>query len=281
MGNTVSRAEIEPGVVLHYSESGTGIPLIFIHGLTGDLSSWDEQVPAFEKTYRTITYSRRFSRPNRNDLRSSPSHSVLVDATDLSRLLEVLNAESAVLAGSSYGAYTALVLAMTQPSKVRAMVLCEPPVMSWADLVEGGRALREEFEQSTIYPARKAFEEGSDEVAAQIYATGVLGTHGIGALSSRARARRFSNTEAIKALVSSKQEFVPLDPASASKLTMPILLMSGANTRPIFSSIFESACRLMPSATARRVANAGHSVYREQPDAFNKLCLEFLARVIC
>ncbi len=280
MDNSMSGAEIEPGVALHFKESGVGTPVVFIHGLTGDLSSWDEQVPEFEKTYRTISYSRRFSRPNQNELRSSPNHSVLVDASDLARLLEVLDAEPAVLVGSSYGAYTALALALMQPNKVRAMVLCEPSVLSWADLVQGGRALREEFEQTTVYPARKAFDDGDDELAAQIYATGVLGTRGTTGLSSNARARRFANSTAIKALASSKREFVPLDPASASKLTMPILLMSGENTRPIFSSIFESARRLIPSASARRVAGAGHSVYREQPTTFNKLCLEFLAREI-
>jgi pimeloyl-ACP methyl ester carboxylesterase len=275
MKDGIGRAEIEPGVGLHYKESGAGIPIVFVHGLTGDLSSWDEQVPAFEKAYRTITYSRRFSRPNQNDLRSSPNHSVLVDATDLARLLGVLGAEPAVLVGSSYGAYTALALAMTQPTKVRAMVLCEPPVLSWADLVDGGRALREEFERATVYPARKAFENGDADLAAEIYARGVLGPRGTNGLT--ARARRLSNSQAIKALASSKREFVPLDPASASKLTMPILLISGEDTVPVFSSIFESARRLIPSASARKVANAGHSVYREQPSVFNKLCLEFLA----
>jgi pimeloyl-ACP methyl ester carboxylesterase len=280
VADEVNRVEIEPGVELHYKESGDGIPVVFIHGLTGDLGSWSEQVPAFEKKYRAITYSRRFSRPNRNDLRASPEHSVLVDAADLSRLLEVLHAEPAILVGSSFGAYTALALAMSQPRKVRAMVLCEPPVVSWADLVEGGRAIREEFEQSFIYPARKAFDDGDDDRAAQIYAAGVLGATGINEISSAARARRLGNTAAIKAIASSRREFVALDPALARKLRMPILLMSGERTRPIFSTIFESARRLLPSATARRVPNAGHSVYREQPDVFNELCLEFIENEI-
>lgn len=275
-----SRVELEPGVELHYKESGSGIPVVFIHGLTGDLGSWSEQVPAFEKQYRTITYSRRFSRPNRNDLRTSPEHSVLVDAGDLARLLEVLHVEPAILIGSSFGAYTALALAMSQPGKVLAMVLCEPPVVSWADLVEGGRAIREEFEQSFIHPARKAFDDGDDDRAAKIYAAGVLGATGINDISSTARARRLGNTNAIKALALSRREFVALDPAIARKLRMPILLMSGERTQPIFSTIFESARRLFPSATALRVPDAGHSVYREQPAVFNKLCLQFIENEI-
>ena len=276
----VTRVEIEPGVELHYQESGAGIPVVFIHGLTGDLGSWSEQVPAFEGVYRTITYSRRFSRPNRNDMRASPDHSVLVDAADLGRLLARLDAEPAILIGSSFGAYTALALALEQPQKVRAMVLSEPPVLSWADLVEGGQAIREAYEHTTIHPARKAFEQGDDDRAAQIYAAGVLGTSGIQGVSPAARARRLSNTDAIKALASSKREFVALDPARARTLTMPILLMSGERTQPIFASIFDSARRLLPSATAIRVPDAGHSVYREQPAEFNRICLQFLESAI-
>ena len=274
------RVEIEPGVELHYKERGAGIPVVFIHGLTGDLGSWSEQVPAFEGAYRTITYSRRFSRPNRNDMRASPDYSVLVDAADLGRLLAVLDAQPAILIGSSFGAYTALTLALAQPDKVRAMVLCEPPVMSWADLVEGGQAIREAYEQSVIHPARAAFEQGDDDRAAQIYAAGVLGASGIQSVSPTARARRLSNTDAIKALASSKREFVPLDPALAGKLGMPILLMSGERTQPIFASIFDSARRLLPAAIAVRVPNAGHSVYREQPEVFSQLCLRFIERAI-
>lgn len=277
MAHDTSRVEIAPGVELHYRESGTGVPLVFIHGLTGDLGSWDAQVPVFETSFRTITYSRRFSRPNRNHPSSSPNHSVLVDASDLARLLEVLHAEPAILVGSSFGAYTALAMAMAHPHKVRAMVLSEPPAMSWADLVEGGQAIREEFERTITHPARKAFEEGDDDRAAQIYASGVLGPSGIDGIPDAARVRRLSNTAAIKPLAMSNQEFVGLDPAEARKLDMPILLLSGERTRPIFSCIFESARRLWPAAKALRVPDAGHSIYREQPDVFNQLCLDFLA----
>lgn len=277
MVHDTSRVGIAPGVELHYQESGTGFPLVFIHGLTGDLGSWGEQVPVFEQSYRSITYSRRFSRPNRNDPQGSPNHSVLVDAADLARLLEVLHAEPAILVGSSFGAYTALAMAMAHPHKVRAMVLSEPPVMSWADLVEGGQAIREEFERTITRPARQAFEEGDDDRAAQIYAAGVLGPSGIHGIPGTARERRLSNTAAIKPLAMSNQEFVRLDPSRARELRMPILLMSGERTQPIFSCIFESARRLLSTATALRVPNAGHSIYREQPEVFNKLCLDFLA----
>lgn len=273
------RVEIEAGVELHYSEAGSGVPLVLIHGLTGDLGSWGAQLPVFAQLYRTIAYSRRFSRPNQNDRAASPEHSVWVEAEDLAALLKHLDAAPAILVGSSYGAYTALALAMRQPALVRALVLCEPPVMAWADLVDGGRSQREAFERDVVEAARQAYARGDDGEAAQIYARGVMGQFAVDGLPESVRARRFSNGDAIKALALSRREFLPLDLEQTRAIKHPTLLISGADTRPLFASIYRGARSLMPHADAVCVPGAGHSVYREQPDVFNSLALEFCARL--
>jgi pimeloyl-ACP methyl ester carboxylesterase len=54
--------------------------------------------------------------------------------------------------------------------------------------------------------------------------------------------------------------------------------ITAGRTRPLFAAVFDAACRLMPHVEAHKVADAGHSVYREQPEAFNRLALEFLER---
>ena len=270
------RVVFDNGVELHYREAGRGAPLVLIHGLTGDLGSWEAQMPVFSRHYRVITYSRRFSRPNQNDRAASPEHSVWVEAEDLAALLNHLDAAPAILVGSSYGAYTALALTLRHPEKVRALVMSEPPVLGWADRVEGGRSQRQTFEQDVVEAARQAYARGDDLAAAQIYARGVLGDSVIDRLSESVRARRFSNGEAIKALAMSRREFLPLDPEQARAIKQRMLLISGADTRPLFASIYKAARRLMPQATGICVAGAGHSVYREQPDVFNAQVLRFL-----
>jgi len=102
-GSDVRQARLPGGVVLHYQQAGTGVPVVFIHGLTGDLGSWGEQVAAFATRYRTITYSRRFSRPNANDPAALPAHSVRVDAADLAQLLEHVSHDPLVLWGWNPG----------------------------------------------------------------------------------------------------------------------------------------------------------------------------------
>ena len=274
----IRRAQIRPGVELHYREAGTGAPLVFIHGLTGDLGSWEAQMPVFSQNYRAITYSRRFSRPNRNHIAGSPNHSVWAEAEDLAALLRCLDAEPAILIGSSFGAYTALALAMMQPEKVRALVLSEPPVFSWADLVEGGRAQREAYERDVLHAARAAYDRGDDDEAEMIYARFVMGAAAVERLPESVRARRFSNGGAIKALALSRGESLPLDPQRVREIQVPTLMLSGANTRPLFAAIYDAFAQVMPQAVTRRVPDSGHSVYREQPQVFNSLSLEFLVR---
>lgn len=268
---------VRPGVELHYQEAGTGLPLVLIHGLTGDLGSWGAQMPVLAQTYRAITYSRRFSRPNRNDLLASPAHSVWVEVDDLAGLLDALDASPAILVGSSFGAYVALALAMTHPEKVRALVLSEPPVFDWADQVPGGAALRERYEQEVLVPSRAAFERGDDAAAQMIYARFVMGEAALDQLPNPVRERRFSNVDPIKALARSRRETMPLDLTAIQRIQAPTLFLSGAQTRPLFAAVFQAAQRLMPQAQFHQVAGSGHSVYREQADVFNALTLAFLA----
>lgn len=52
-------------------------------------ASWEAQWDAFTANYNCVTYSRRYSFPNRNDM-PSPDHSALDEAQDLRLLLDAL-----------------------------------------------------------------------------------------------------------------------------------------------------------------------------------------------
>ena len=52
------------GATLAYREQGEGEPVLFIHGGVSDLRIWANQLPVVGRSYRAISYSRRYSRPN-------------------------------------------------------------------------------------------------------------------------------------------------------------------------------------------------------------------------
>ena len=52
-------ATTDDGVRLHYEESGSGVPVIFVHEFAGDHRAWEAQMRHFGQRYRAITYAAR------------------------------------------------------------------------------------------------------------------------------------------------------------------------------------------------------------------------------
>jgi pimeloyl-ACP methyl ester carboxylesterase len=104
-------------VELHYVECGKGAVVLFIHGTLGDYSTWEGQLGPFAETYRAIAYSRRYNYPNTN--RQRPNHSAIVEAEDVAAFITKLDLGKVHVVGHSYGAYTALFLAVQHPELIR------------------------------------------------------------------------------------------------------------------------------------------------------------------
>ena len=273
----IQRTLLPNGVELHFERAGAGLPLVFVHGAMGDWRSWEAQWDAFTAHYDCVTYSRRYSFPNSNDI-PSPDHSALDEAQDLRLLLDALGWRRAIVVGSSYGGFTALALALDHPERVAAVVAVEPPMMRYAEMSAAGREASAAFRRDTIGPANAAFRAGQDEAASRIMTGGINGAAApLG--SPEAMQRRLQNMRAMKMLALSTDEFPLLAPDRLAALDMPVLLLSGERTAPVHREIFSNVCRAMPQAQAYRVPDAGHGVSREQPAVFNRIVLEFLRAV--
>ena len=263
------------GVQLHTVREGQGRPVIFIHGAMGDWRSWAPQWPAFSAQFDCISYSRRYSHPNRNAM-PSPDHSALHEAQDLLALMDAMGLAQAVLVGSSYGGFVALALALQAPERVAAVVAVEPPMMKYAARSASGQAAAADFRARVIEPANAAFRRGEDALAAQIMTGGINGARDA-VNQGAAMARRLQNLQAMKMLALSSDEFPWLAPEALAALPMPVLLLAGQHTQPVHRAIFENVCAAMPQAQQHWIEDAGHGVTREQPERFNALVLSFLA----
>ena len=275
--STLQRTVLDNGLVFHHAEAGEGAPLVFLHGVLGDWRTWAPQWASFVPRFRCISYSRRYSVPNGNRM-ASPDHSALAEADDLEALLARWRAGPAVLVGASYGAYTALALAVRRPELVRALVLVEPPMMRLADASAEGRAIRRDFDQRIRLPARRAFEAGDDARAVWLLTEGILGGADLGGQSAAAMGRRLENAESLRRVTLSSDEFPALDMRRLAALEAPVMLLSGERTPPIHDVVFRALVRALPRAESCKVPGAGHGVARDQPAAFNALALAFLAR---
>lgn len=270
------RTELSGGLEFHHVEAGQGHPLVLLHGVLGDWRTWAPQWEAFRPQFRTIAYSRRYNAPNRNQHVPSPDHSALVEAQDLADLLPRWKAEPAILVGASYGAYTALAFALAHPQRLRALVLLEPPMLSWADFSAEGRAERQRFEHEIRLPARAAFEAGDIERGVRLLTQGIAGNGAPVPLSVEAMRRRFENEASIRMLTLSSDEFPLLHPDAVRALQVPTLLLRGERTPSVHRVVFDNLRVVMTQAQVATVPAAGHAAARDNPAAFNALVLDFL-----
>jgi non-heme chloroperoxidase len=107
-----------------------GQPIILIHGTLSDFREWQFQIDKFAQNYRVISYSRRYGYPNQW-IGNGEDNTIPNNVADLVKLIiKSLNLGSVHVIGHSYGAFTALYLALEHPDLVKTLVLGEPPVLS-------------------------------------------------------------------------------------------------------------------------------------------------------
>lgn len=265
-------------IEIHFAEAGAGVPLVFVHGGMGDWQAWAPQWADFTAKYRCITYSRRFSSPNRNAVLTT-DHSVRAEAKDLDALLEQWNAKPAFIVGTSYGAYTALQMALAAPGKVRALALTEAPVLPFADRVPGGRQARVDFQRDVICPADEAFRVGDIERAVALLTEGINGSGSGEATTDAGRERRMRNAEAMRVLAISSDPYPELDEKLLQKFKVPTLLLMGEDTMPIHRATTKALNELLPHAMLKVVPSCGHGVHRDNPSVFNRTVLEFFKNI--
>jgi non-heme chloroperoxidase len=257
--------------------SRRGEPLILLHGGQGDYRSWEPQLQAFSPHYRVISYSRRYHYPNNNPL-TAHNHSAYVEVEDLAAFIDQLQLAPAHLVGTSIGAFTALVLAVTHPALVRSLVLAEPPVHRWIRDSPTHALVYQEFMSRIFEPAAVAFQAGDDQGAMRIFVDGFSGTPLFDHLTAEHRAAIMQNARFFKASTLSADPFPPLSKEQVKQLRIPILIVTGEQTIKIHQLVNEELARLLPHAAQTTIPQAGHGAARENPHAFNEAVLHFLAQ---
>ena len=264
------------GVELCYTERGTGESLVLVHGGLGDYRYWEAQIEPFCQQYRVLSYSRRYSYPNENPI-VPRDHSVVAEAEDLAALVDQLQLGRVHLVGHSYGAYTALALALKRPDMVRTLVMAEPPVLRWIEDVPGGKALIDQIMTAVWQPVKRAFERGDIADAIRIFTDGMGHPGDFESLPAGGRALRLQNARALQALMQSSDAFPKLAREEA-RLPAPTLIVEGDQTSQFHQIVDDELLRRIQGSERVIISNAGHGTPRENPAAFNKAVLGFLRR---
>src|SRR5262249_47302520 len=112
----------DDNVKLYYEETGTGIPIVFVHEFAGDIRSWEPQVRHFGQRYRCIAYNARGYPPS--DVPSEPEkYSQMRAVHDIRAVLDGLKIDKAHIVGLSKGGFATAHFGYTYPDRARSLVI--------------------------------------------------------------------------------------------------------------------------------------------------------------
>jgi pimeloyl-ACP methyl ester carboxylesterase len=176
-------------VSLYYELSGTGEPLVLVHGSWGDHHNWDPVIGPLTGSFQVLAYDRRGHSRSERPARQG---SVVEDADDLAALIDELGLAPAHVAGNSFGAITALRAATRRPEVFRSLLAHEPPLFPLLAGTEYEPALTEV--QARIDAVAKLLRDGEHQEAAHLFVDTIAFGGAYGTVSSHPRCARPSST---------------------------------------------------------------------------------------
>jgi len=115
------------GVRLYYEESGKGIPLILLHGFSGNAAAWKVFVPEYEKHYRVIAVD--LPGHGRSDYMDTTRVYLHKRAAEyILGLIDHLKLDSVYVMGHSSGGFISTYMATLRPEVVRRIIVVDGQV---------------------------------------------------------------------------------------------------------------------------------------------------------
>jgi pimeloyl-ACP methyl ester carboxylesterase len=114
------------GAKINYTSAGTGKTIVFVHGWTCDVSSWDAQVPEFSKSYRVIALD--LPGHGKTAAPADGKFSMTLFAEAIEAVRAEVGADKIVLIGHSMGAPVIRQYALLHPEHVAGLVAVDGPL---------------------------------------------------------------------------------------------------------------------------------------------------------
>ena len=260
------------GAHLNAVQSGTGQPVVALHGFTGRAATWERfAVPAREK--RTLVAVDLLGH-GESDAPESPEHYTFDRFIyGLEELLDHLGLRQVCWLGYSLGGRVALGAALSLPHRTAALVLesASPGLATAGERVarvQSDEQLADWIEEVGI----ERFVDYWENIplwAGQVRLSEPVRS---GLRSQRLANRPVGLANSLRGMGTGAQ---PALHQRMGELSVPVLVLAGEeDTR--FAAIAREMHEAIPGSRLEIVEQAGHAVHLEQPERFNRVVLEFL-----
>jgi len=256
---------------INYEDKGKGHPVLFIHGLSGCLQNWDEQVPVLIDKYRVVRYDCRGHGGSESpDDPTEYSQEILVD--EALGLMDGLGLDKASLCGLSMGGNVALNLAIGHPDRVNGAIIASAGSGSEPDdgFMDRLKLLVDRLDTGDL----EAFIE-----VLMASPSNVTLFKRRPELIELIKERRMKNNpkglaNTIRGVQMKRKSVMALE-SQMKRLNVPSLIVVGE---------FDEPCREPANFMSKHIPNSklivmpetGHSVNLERPDDFNREMINFL-----
>lgn len=246
---------------LYYEVHGEGPPLVLAHGAGGNHLVWWQQVPVLAQHYRVVTFDHRAFGLSR-DLPGGPGRRAF--SLDLHALLEHLEIDEFAMVAHSMGGRTATPFVWMFPGRLKALVLSGTLGGAVDDDVRAIQARHAERVKGQSLRERSLAPdtESSRPELAYLY-------RAMNRLNPR-RSKTF--LAATPGMATWRGSSMPLLAAA----DVALLFVVGEHDMIVPAEAVRTAHAAMPGSSYVEIADAGHSAYFEQPDAFNEAVRDFL-----
>ena len=243
---------------LSFEDTGTGPPVVILHGLFGSGANWRSVARALASHHRVLCVDLR----NHGTSPWADSMDYLEMAEDVRTLIARQSLSSPAVVGHSMGGKTAMALALTNPNSVGNLVVIDIAPVPYADrftpYVEAMRSIDAAAAASRTDTQRRLAERLPDPATAPFLMQNLVSRHD-----------HFDwrlNLAGIGVSVPSLSTFPTA--LLGRRFTGPTSLIHGGASDFVAAADIDAFRNLFPDFQAHTVEAAGHWVHAEQPEAF-------------
>lgn len=244
------------GGSLAYHTVGTGLPIVFVTGLSGRSIYWGSQVLAFSSAYQTVTFDHRGIGASEG----LPPYSVEQWAADTLRLMDHLKLKRVHLVGHSTGGAIAQVLAADRPDRVASLVL-------------GGTWARPDARFNRLFTFRKRVLHEMDSDAYEDFGLTLTMPAGVPPATEPPRGVGHTPRDIVAARIDA---LLAYDAGQRlRRIRSPTLVVAAGDDVLVPRHLSEIIAGEISGARLFIFERGGHHFPQTQADAYNNLLLEF------
>ena len=251
------------GVPIAYECSGTGPPLVLVHGSAADHTRWRPVLEKMEKYFTVYAMDRR----GRGQSGDTEPYAIEHEYEDVAAVVDSISGPVNLL-GHSFGALCALEASL-KTLNLRKLILYEPPISTH---------IKKSYPPDAMDRINSCLHVGEGEKALLIFLQEIVGipTSETNMLrSSPGWPSRVATAHTIPREEASVNFYI-FDPERFSQMEIPTLLLLGAESPPFYSAAIETVKRSVPHSRIAMMPGQRHATVDTAPELFLREVIGFL-----